>query len=74
MAIIGDGDMMYTSSAFWTAAHHKIPLLAVMHNNRAYHQELMHMQRMANRRNRGIDRARIGTEIANPHVIEHPPP
>ena len=28
-----------------------------MHNNRAYHQEVMHVQRMANRHNRGITRA-----------------
>jgi thiamine pyrophosphate-dependent acetolactate synthase large subunit-like protein len=52
----------------WTAAHHRIPLLTVMHNNRAYHQELMHLQRMANRHNRGIDRAHVGTTIDNPNV------
>ena len=50
-------------ACWWTAAHHRIPLLAVMHNNRAYHQEVMHVQRMANRHNRGITRAHIGTTI-----------
>ena len=44
--------MMYAPGVLWTAAHHKIPLLSVMHNNRGYHQEVMHMQRMSNRRNR----------------------
>jgi acetolactate synthase-1/2/3 large subunit len=39
-----------------------------MHNNRAYHQELMHLQRMTNRHQRGIDRAHIGTTIDNPNV------
>ena len=34
-----DGDLMYAPGYLWTAAHHKIPLLSVMHNNRAYHQE-----------------------------------
>jgi acetolactate synthase-1/2/3 large subunit len=68
VAILGDGDMMYTSGAFWTAAHHRIPLLAVMHNNRSYHQEIMHMQRMGNRRNRGADRARIGCEMTDPNI------
>ena len=68
VAVIGDGDMMYTSGALWTAAHHRIPLLVVMHNNRAYHQEIMHIQRMGNRRNRGLDRARIGCEIADPNI------
>ena len=52
----------------WTAAHHRIPLLSVMHNNRAYHQEVMHIQRMANRHQRGIDRAGIGTTITNPNI------
>jgi acetolactate synthase I/II/III large subunit len=68
VAILGDGDMMYTSGALWTAAHHRIPLLAVMHNNRSYHQEIMHMQRMGNRRNRGADRARIGCEMTDPNI------
>ena len=63
-----DGDLMYAPGILWTAAHHHIPLLMVMHNNRAYHQELMHLQRMANRHNRGVDRAHIGTTIADPNI------
>ena len=53
-----DGDLMYAPGVLWTAAHHRIPILFVMNNNRAYHEEVMHLQRMANRRERGIDRAR----------------
>ena len=56
-----DGDLMYAPGVLWTAAHHRIPLLNVMHNNRAYHQELMEVQIAANQHNRGIDRAHIGT-------------
>ncbi len=63
-----DGDLMYAPGVLWTAAHHHIPLLAVMHNNRAYHQEVMHIQRMADRRQRGIDRAGIGTTITDPNI------
>ncbi len=63
-----DGDLMYAPGILWTAAHHKIPVLNVMHNNRAYHQELMHLQRMSNRHNRGVDRAGIGTTIAEPNI------
>ncbi len=66
--IQNDGDLMYAPGVLWTAAHHRIPLLSVMHNNRAYHQEVMHLQRMSNRHNRGIDRAAIGTTIENPNV------
>lgn len=59
---------MYAPGILWTAAHHRIPILYVMHNNRAYHQEVMHVQRMANRHNRGIDRAWIGTTIDQPNI------
>lgn len=63
-----DGDLMYAPGVLWTAAHHKIPLLSVMHNNRAYHQEVMHLQRMANRHERDITTAHIGTTIDNPDI------
>jgi thiamine pyrophosphate-dependent acetolactate synthase large subunit-like protein len=66
--IQNDGDLMYAPGVLWTAAHSKIPLLTVVHNNRAYHEETMHLQRMGNRRNRGIDRAHIGNEIDNPAI------
>ena len=63
-----DGDMMYAPGALWTAAHHRIPVLLVMNNNRAYHQEVMHIQRMANRHQRGIVNAGIGTKIEDPNI------
>ena len=63
-----DGDLMYAPGVLWTAAHHRIPLLTVMHNNRAYHQEVMQVQIMANRHSRGVDRARIGTTLDDPTI------
>ena len=63
-----DGDLMYAPGVLWTAAHHRIPLLTIMHNNRAYHQELMEVQVVANQHNRGIDRAHIGTTIDSPNI------
>jgi thiamine pyrophosphate-dependent acetolactate synthase large subunit-like protein len=68
VSIQNDGDLMYAPGALWTAAHHRIPLLSVMHNNRAYHQEVMHIQRMANRHQRGITNAGIGTTITDPNI------
>jgi thiamine pyrophosphate-dependent acetolactate synthase large subunit-like protein len=68
VSIQADGDLMYAPGVLWTAAHHKIPLLSVMHNNRAYHQEVMHIQRMANRHQRGVTSASIGTTIENPNI------
>jgi acetolactate synthase-1/2/3 large subunit len=63
-----DGDMMYAPGVLWTAAHHRIPLLNVMHNNRGYHQEVMHVQRMADRRNRALNDGPIGTQIIGPNI------
>jgi acetolactate synthase I/II/III large subunit len=63
-----DGDLNYAPGVLWTAAHHRIPLLTVMHNNRAYHQERMYVQDMAARAERGIDRAGIGTAITDPNI------
>jgi benzoylformate decarboxylase/acetolactate synthase-1/2/3 large subunit len=59
---------MYANGILWTAAHHRIPLLSVMHNNRAYHQEVMHLQKMAALHNRRMDQAAIGTTIENPNI------
>ena len=66
--IQNDGDCMYAPGALWTAAHHQIPLLTIMHNNRAYHQEVMHLQRMASWRQRGMDNWHIATTIDNPYI------
>ena len=66
--IQNDGDSMYAPGALWTAAHHKVPMLTIMWNNRAYHQEIMHLQRMANWRQRGIENPHIGTTIRDPYI------
>jgi thiamine pyrophosphate-dependent acetolactate synthase large subunit-like protein len=63
-----DGDLNFAPGVLWTAAHHKIPLLTVMHNNRGYHAEVMFMQRAAAERNRDPDRAAIGTRLIEPHI------
>ena len=65
-----DGDLMYVPGTLWTAAHHRIPFLSVMRNNRSYHQEVMHLQRMANRYQRGATAAStsVGTKIDDPNI------
>jgi acetolactate synthase I/II/III large subunit len=68
VAIQTDGDLMYSPGVLWTAAKHKIPLLFVMHNNRCYFQEIMHLQCMANRHVRDVTTAHIGAEIAHPNI------
>jgi len=69
VAIQPDGDFLFAPGVVWTAAHHRIPILWVMHNNRAYHQEVMHLQRMAARRQRGNNnQAKIGNVFEDPFV------
>ena len=69
VAIQPDGDAMVANGVLWTAAHHKIPILIVMQNNRAFHQDFMDTQRIALVRNRGsLSTMGIGTEIANPNI------
>jgi acetolactate synthase-1/2/3 large subunit len=67
IGIVGDGDFNFVGpGALWTAAHHKIPLLLIIHNNRAYHAEVMLVQRTAARRGRGNDQVDIGNVIRDP--------
>lgn len=63
-----DGDLNYAPGVLWTAAHHQIPLLTVMHNNRGYQAEVMFVQRVAGIRMRGGDRAHIGTTLRDPDI------
>ena len=63
-----DGDLNYAPGVLWTAAHHRIPMLTIMHNNRAYHQEAMYLTDMAARANRGIENFSVGTGINDPNI------
>ena len=68
VSISSDGDLLILPGTLWTLAHHHIPLLMVIQNNRAWHQETMHIQRMASRRNRGADPAPTGTLLTDPNI------
>jgi thiamine pyrophosphate-dependent acetolactate synthase large subunit-like protein len=64
----GDGDLLYTPSALWTAAHEGLPLLTVVMNNRSYYQDEYHQRLLSAARGRSVDRAGIGTQITGPVV------
>jgi len=66
--IQSDGDLNYAPGVLWTAAHHHIPLLSIMHNNRSYHQERMFVADMAARAQRDVSRVGIGNDISNPNI------
>ena len=68
VAIQSDGDMLMTSSALWTAAKHRIPLLMVMHNNQSYYNSEEHGIEVAKFRHRPVENAGIGTHVDDPEI------
>jgi thiamine pyrophosphate-dependent acetolactate synthase large subunit-like protein len=63
-----DGDFLFSSSALYTAAHERLPLLMVMLNNHSYYNSEEHGLRMAETRGRPASRAGIGTRPEGPAV------
>ncbi len=63
-----DGDLNYAPGVLWTTVHHQLPMLTIMHNNRAWHQELMFVEYMCGVRGRGGDRGHIGTTLRDPFI------
>ena len=61
-----DGDLMFDAGALWVAAKHRIALLAVMYNNRAYYNDWEHQIRMAKLRGTPVERAYIGMDMDDP--------
>lgn len=68
VGVIGDGDLMYSPGALWTASHYQIPMLAVVHNNRTYYNDEEHQRAVAQARGRPLDRAHIGVRLDEPDV------
>jgi benzoylformate decarboxylase len=68
VAILGDGDYLMGVNALWTAARGRIPLLVVVANNRAYHNDEVHQAHMARTRGRTVENKWIGQKIDDPAV------
>jgi thiamine pyrophosphate-dependent acetolactate synthase large subunit-like protein len=66
VSVLGDGDFLMTSNALWTAAHHSIPLLLVVFNNRSYYNDEEHQERIAVRRERPVENKGIGIRLTDP--------
>ena len=64
--VVGDGDFFMTSSALWTAARYRIPLLTVIFNNRSYYNDEEHQERIAIHRDRPVENKGIGVQIRDP--------
>ena len=61
-----DGDFLYVTSGLYTAAHHQIPLLTVMCNNRSYYNDEEHQEVMAKVRGRSVESKVVGIRIEHP--------
>ncbi|PYN95228.1 MAG: thiamine pyrophosphate-binding protein [Candidatus Rokuibacteriota bacterium] len=61
-----DGDMLYVVSGLYTAAHHRLPLLTVMFNNRTYGNDEDHQDTVAKARGRPVENKVVGIRIDDP--------
>jgi len=61
-----DGDALYVPSALYTAAHHRLPLLTVMFNNRTYGNDEDHQETVAKARGRPVENKVVGIRIDDP--------
>jgi thiamine pyrophosphate-dependent acetolactate synthase large subunit-like protein len=68
VGLLGDGDLLYTPQALWTAAHEDLPLLAVIDANRTYGKDEQHQRVVARERDRPMDRVMRGIGIDDPVV------
>jgi acetolactate synthase I/II/III large subunit len=63
-----DGDLLYVPGALWTAAHLRLPVLVVVHNNRQYANTVGHAARIAHARGRSAERRHVGAALTEPEV------
>ena len=66
VSIQNDGDLLYTPGSLWTAAHHDIPMLVVMFNNRSYYQDVGHQTAVTKMRGRSLDHVGVGVSLDRP--------
>jgi thiamine pyrophosphate-dependent acetolactate synthase large subunit-like protein len=66
VSILGDGDFLMGATAFWTAANARVPLLAVVCNNRSFFNDEVHQERVAKTRGRPVENRWIGQRIDDP--------
>lgn len=66
LSILGDGDFTMGPGAIWTAAHYKIPLMIVLHNNTSFGNDEEHQITLAHDRGRPVENAWIGQRMVGP--------
>jgi benzoylformate decarboxylase len=66
VSMMGDGDTSMGCNALWTASRMRIPLLAVVMNNRSYFNDEAHQHHVALERGRAPENRWIGLRIDDP--------
>jgi len=66
VAVLGDGDTLMGATALWSAARYRIPLLALVANNRTYLNDEIHQERVARARSRPVENRWVGQQIRDP--------
>lgn len=63
-----DGDLMFYLCGLWTIGHYDLPMLSVVHNNKALYNSTEHRMRLAEHRDRdsSYERALVGTGLHEP--------
>ena len=64
--MLGDGELLYTPSALYTASQQSVPLLAIVNDNRSYGNDEGHQELMARQRNRPVENKGVGIYIEDP--------
>lgn len=64
--LIGDGDLLYTPGALWTASHLRLPLLTIVNNNRSYGNDEGHQEHLARLRGRPVENKGVGIFLEDP--------
>jgi thiamine pyrophosphate-dependent acetolactate synthase large subunit-like protein len=68
IGLVGDGALLMTPTTLWTAAHHTIPVMLVVANNRSYYNDEEHQDRVARTRGRPPENRWVGQRIDQPAV------
>ena len=66
IAVLGDGEMLASVQALWTAAHHRIPGLWVVDNNHTYANDEVHQRSIAHERSRPVENSGVAVRIDDP--------
>ncbi len=68
VGILGDGDLLMAAGALWTAVHYRIPMLAVINDNRSFYNDEPHQAEIARHRGRPADNSWIGMRMDDPPI------